>query len=183
MEMVVEGGMEGLTMPGLAKRAGVAVGGLYRYFNGKQELIAGLELHALEQLDAWLDDQGEQRGTEGAIQLVLSIAEFARENPTSYLLLEMGVSSPRRMLDDEVQAQVQAAVDPLIARVADLLDEAAHEGELTTGDSIQRTLALWGLVVGALHARKNDERLKNRAWASHKVLETGVRAMIRGWRV
>lgn len=182
MEMVVEGGMDALTMPGLAKRAGVAVGGLYRYFAGKQELIAGLQLHALGQLDEWLVGQGELVGAKGAAQLVLSIADFANDNPTSYLLLEMGVSDPRRMLDDEVQAKVQAAVDPVIARVADLLDEAAHDGELTRGDSIQRTLALWGLVVGALHGRKNDDRLKNKAWASRKVLEVGVRAMIDGWR-
>lgn len=183
MEMVVEGGIDALTMPGLAKRAGVAVGGIYRYFAGKQELMAGLQLHAIRQLDDWMVEQGEQRGAEGAAHLVISVADFAVENPTSYLLLEMGVSSPRRILDDEAQAQVQTAVDPLIARVADLLDEAAHEGELRSGDAIQRTHALWGLVVGCLHNRKNDARMKNRAWQSRTVLECGVRGMINGWRV
>lgn len=181
MEMVVEGGLDGLTMPRLARRAGVAVGGIYRYFTGKEELIAGLQLHALHQLDGWLVDQGSQEGTEGVVQLVLSVADFCDANPTSYLLLELGVSDPRRVLDDEQASVVRKAVEPVLARVADLLDAAAHEGVLLPGDSIQRTHALWGLIVGALHGRKQDDRMRNPAWRTRPVLECGVRAMVRGW--
>ena len=43
LEIILDGGLETLSMHTLAKRQGVTVGALYRYFRSKQELLAVLE--------------------------------------------------------------------------------------------------------------------------------------------
>ena len=47
LDVVLDHGLEGLSMHEVARRLGVTVGALYRYFDSKQTLVASLEVHCL----------------------------------------------------------------------------------------------------------------------------------------
>ncbi|MCB9678699.1 MAG: TetR/AcrR family transcriptional regulator [Alphaproteobacteria bacterium] len=182
MQMIVESGFDGLTMPGLAERADVAVGGLYRYFASKQELLAALQVHSISQLGVWIDERRTSSGLEGVRETALAVESFGREHSTSFALLELAISDPRRILDDEQAAQVQDAVMPILLGVAQRIGQAEANGEITPGNPMRRTMALWGTVFGCLHFRKRDSRIPDPELHSGPVLRDAVEALLRGWR-
>jgi len=181
MEIIVEAGFDGLTMPGLAERADVAVGGLYRYFAGKQELIAALQAHSVAQLGEWIDSHRSATGLAGVRQTVGAVESFSREHSTSFSLLELAISDPRRILDEDRAARVEAAIVPVLAGVARCLEQAEAAGEIGAGHAMRRTLAIWGAVFGCLHFRKRDERMADPQLHSDAVLHEAIEALIAGW--
>lgn len=50
LELVEQEGLDGMTMPGLAKALGVAVGGLYRTFPSKERILVELQARAVDRL-------------------------------------------------------------------------------------------------------------------------------------
>ena len=54
LDIVVRDGLTALTMPRLARELGVAVGGLYRYFEGKDRLVAALAFVGIQRFQAGL---------------------------------------------------------------------------------------------------------------------------------
>ena len=76
MQLVLEDGLDGLTIARLAKEVDAAVGAIYRYFDGKEAVIVELQLLAVqrlvEQLQARLEQVESQLGerTNGAASAV-----------------------------------------------------------------------------------------------------------------
>ena len=180
MDLIVEEGFDGLTMPKLAVRVGVAVGGLYRYFPSKTDLLVALQVRAVEQLGDWFEGASASPGREGVEQIVLSVESFSRNHRTSFALLELAVSDPRRLLSLTQVEEVERALQPVLARVGRRLEEAVVRGELRSGDTIQRTYVLWGLAFGCLHLRKRDGALPEPLHAA-QLLQEGLRATLDGW--
>ncbi len=182
MDMIVEGGFEGLTMPGLAERADVAVGGLYRYFAGKQDLIAALQVRSVNQLGEWITEHRESSGLQGVLETSAAVESFSDAHNTSFALLELAVSDPRRILTDEQALQVQEAILPILLGVAACIQQAIDDGDFVPGNPMQRTMALWGVVFGCLHFRKRDSRIPDPELHSKPVLGVAVRALVEGWK-
>ena len=182
MDMIVEGGFEGLTMPGLAERADVAVGGLYRYFSGKQDLIAALQVRSVNQLGEWIAEHRTASGVQGVIETAQAVESFSRVHGTSFALMELAVSDPRRILTDEQALQVQDAILPILLGVAACIQQAIQDREIADGNAMQRTMALWGVVFGCLHFRKRDDRIPDPQLHSKPVLDSAVRALVEGWK-
>lgn len=174
-DLVVERGLEGLTMPALARRAGVAVGGLYRYFDDKEHLIAELQIGAVRQLAEHLD------GTTDIPSVARGVVAFGATHPTPLLLLQVAVSDPRQLLRDDLALRVAGEVEPILAHVDGLFADAVQRGELTDAPARPRTLALWALVLGVLALRKQDRLEPAPERGSSAVLEEGLRALMRGW--
>jgi AcrR family transcriptional regulator len=181
MQMIVDSGFDGLTMPGLAERADVAVGGLYRYFASKQDLLAALQVHSITQLGEWIDEHRSAAGLDGLRETAQAVHSFGREHSTSFALLELAVSDPRRILDDEQAMRVQEAILPILLGVAQRFHEAEEAGQVSAGHAMRRTMALWGVVFGCLHFRKRDGRISDTELHSGRVLDEAVEALLRGW--
>ncbi|WP_405777039.1 TetR/AcrR family transcriptional regulator [Streptomyces sp. NBC_00859] len=56
-ELVSSAGLEEMTITGVAERAGVSVGSIYRRFEGKEQLISALTERMLEQREEYLAEQ------------------------------------------------------------------------------------------------------------------------------
>lgn len=179
--LVLENGLDGLTMPGLARRAGVAVGGLYRYFENKQHLMAALQIEALREMHAWMRAHCGGNGLSGLRSMVTCVSAFSQAHPTSFTLLDIAVSDPRQILDDDLAEAVGEAVEPILQGVDRCLESAVRNGELTAGETRQRTLILWSLVFGCLHHRKTDRRKRDPNLHAEAVLNAGLDALLRGW--
>ena len=179
-ELLVEGGFEHLTMPRLAARAGVAVGGLYRYFEGKQALYIALQVRALEHLHAYLTARVHDDPVEHVRAYVLGMADYLADHPVRFNLLDVAISDPTiRLPDDQAEVTI-VAVRPLFEELDARLARCTAAGRLTDGNVRDRTLALWGTVFGTLHSRK-FARFDLGGAHSRALLELAVTALLRGW--
>jgi AcrR family transcriptional regulator len=89
--VVADRGLDGTTTPAIAEAAGVSVGSLYQYFDGKDALITALLEKLVSDLARLLDRQAEASASlplrdmvHAAIQLTLA---FMRSNEGLYLEL------------------------------------------------------------------------------------------------
>lgn len=162
MAIAVSEGLDQLTMPHLARSLDVAVGGLYRYFAGKEVLIGALQVRAVGVFADVLDG-AQQRAVDGPLhRLVVTVQawrSFAQTHPAMHHLIDAGLSDPRRLLSDDQARVVQATLDPVLDAVAVCLSDAVAESLLSPGDVRVRTYILWAGVHGLDHFRKRDDRL------------------------
>lgn len=56
-ELVTSAGLEEMTIPGVAERAGVSVGSIYRRFEGREQLINALSERVLERREEYVAEQ------------------------------------------------------------------------------------------------------------------------------
>lgn len=175
-------------MAAVAAEADVAVGGIYRYFASKQALLAALQVRAVHAfggvLDRALADCAEADDTVQGVQHRIVAAagawlDFAEHHPEAYALLDSSLSDPQVNLDDESALAVDAALQPVLARVEALLHRGVEVGLLTPGDAPMRARVVWAFVHGAAHFRKR-ERLGHPA--ARDISEAGLRAILAGWK-
>ncbi|MCA9491624.1 MAG: TetR family transcriptional regulator [Myxococcales bacterium] len=182
MRLVADDGIDALTMPRLADAADAAVGGLYRYFSGKDALIAGLQVRAGEAFVAFLDERWDAQAAP--LARVRSVVEawpaFARAEPQKHALLDASLSDPRALLGADDAAAVAQAIAPALERCAVALREAEEQGALAPGDAELRTHALWAAVHGAGHFAKRDRLVPERLRAS-EVRRELVETLLAGW--
>ncbi len=192
MELVLEQGLDGLTIARLAKEVDAAVGAIYRYFDGKEAVIVELQLLAVqrlvEQLQARLEEvegtlaelPAPERSVARIVAAFSTWPAFARTQPALYVLVDRSVSDPRRILTDEQANKVEMAIAPILLTCGRLLQEAVEASALTEGDPNLRTHALWAAFHGVAHFAKRDGRGTLRIQSAairRELLDT----LLRGW--
>lgn len=167
-------------MAAVADQADVAVGGLYRYFDGKEALLAALQVRAVATFGSVLSDA--LVGQTDALERVRAAGQawftFADQHPEEFELLDRSLSDPRPNLDDDQAKAVDEALQPVLGQVAAELDAAVHAGVLSPASAAVRAHVLWAVVHGAAHFRKRD-RLGG--VTARQVLHEGVTALLKGW--
>ncbi len=175
-----EEGVGALTMARVARRAGVAVGGIYRYFPSKEALLAALQVRAVGAFDARL--AAAMARADGPVSALRAAGRawfaFAASDPERFRLLDASLSDPSPNLPDDHARQVDEALAPVLGRVRHALDSAVREGSLAPGDAALRTHALWAAVHGAAHLRK---RARLGAPPAEQVRDLAVDALLRAW--
>ncbi len=127
-EMLDEGGYEGLTMRGLAQRAGVAQGTLYNLYGSKDDLI----FEAVDDLLAGLAEHIRNRAPSPGIDAILVHSEMSAQSIRSQpayaeamTRIVMGIQQDSPMVDVVFARFVPALLENLTA--------ADREGELEQG--------------------------------------------------
>ena len=173
-------GPAGLTMAAVADEAGVAVGGLYRYFAGKDAILSALQVRAVHAFSQVLRKAiaTTDAPLDGVRAAAAAWPAFAESEPELFALLDRSLSDPQPNLDDEAAAAVDGAVTQVLGQVTTLLEDAEQRGQLTAGDAQLRTHAVWAAVHGAAHFRKR-QRLGGPS--ADEVLHTAVDGLLAGW--
>ncbi|MFA5180995.1 MAG: TetR/AcrR family transcriptional regulator [Syntrophales bacterium] len=96
MELLAENGFHGVPMSMIAARANVAVGTIYLYFAGKDELITELFKELENKIAATLREGFPTAGPirERFLYLTGKILRFLIENPLSFRYIEQFMNSP-----------------------------------------------------------------------------------------
>jgi len=187
--VVAEEGVEALTMHRLAAEIGVAVGGLYRYFESKEALVVVLQHRAVCGLHAAIEEalRKEIRGTDPklvALKRVVAVARVwrrqASEVPERHRFIDAYLSDPRTLLTAEQNDEVEASLAPLVEGVAGALNAARKAGALAEGDALLRMHVLWAALHGIDHFEKRDARAPARLRTEALFKET-LRALLSGW--
>lgn len=169
MGLVVQDGMEGLTIARLAARMNASVGAVYRYFPSKEALLVGLQEMAIADFHDFMQARiaaASSRlasSSENALALARVMVAFgaylehAERSPRAHRLVDAFLSFPEAILsDDEARSVGERLLAPILGAFADLLGEAVAAGALEPGDDAQRTRLAWAYVHGLDHFRKLD---------------------------
>ena len=150
--IVAESGLEGLTMPALAKRLGVSAASLYKHFSSKQELLAVLAFRVVEELDrvlrAAIADREAAGSWETLAVLTGAYAELYVQAPTTAILMDAFIINPRELLTDRLWAPTWELMERWWSKMEALVQELglSREAAVRTG------WLVWTTTQGALSA-------------------------------
>lgn len=135
--LIVEQGLEKVSLRAVAKAVDYSPAALYQYFDNKDDLLAELARRAATELQAAMLSAAEGH-PRPLVALAESYVHFARTHTQDFLLLFTRVTSSRRSLE-------QTAGGPyavLLGAMADALPGADHRR------IEERTYGLWALTHG-----------------------------------
>ncbi|MCA9514041.1 MAG: TetR/AcrR family transcriptional regulator [Myxococcales bacterium] len=192
MSIVVQDGFEALTIANLARKVGVAVGAMYRYFDGKDALVAALQQEAITDLGNHLAERTEAHAVALAKQppkvqalarVVMSFVAYlddARSASRRHRLVDAFLSSPSYTLSEGAAREVEAVLEPIFESVEARFDDAVAAGALTPGDAAVRTFVGWAAIHGLDHFRKRDRIVDERRRVS-ALVPAAFGALLLGW--
>lgn len=189
LQIILELGLEGLSMHVLAKRQGVTVGALYRYFESKQLLIAELELQCLDAVCKSLDDvyagqadmvKGPHWGLHRLWGIVSAYHQNLKTVPAYARLISGILASPHAVVEEPFRVQAVRKMFEVLAVPARLIEQLQAEGQLTHGDATQRALTLWLTVHGVIQLEKM-ESISNGLIRVEELLRAGLTDHYLGW--
>jgi|GEM_PF-500672 len=193
MGLVVQDGMEGLTIARLAARMDASVGAVYRYFPSKEALLVGLQELAIADFHGFMQRRLSElaprlasasphaRGLARIMIAFGSYIEHAESSPRPHRLVDAFLSFPEAVLSDaEARSIGERLLSPILGAFAGLLGEAVASGTIDAGDDHQRTQLAWAYVHGLDHFRKLD-RINPAALHLRSLLPLARAGLLRGF--
>lgn len=153
-DLAAERGFDGLTMDGVAKRAGVAKASVYRRFPGKVDLIVAV-CHAAAPLQEHAPDTGTLRGD--LLELMGSLSDTISKSEVGAILPAMVAEA---VVNEEVREALRAFSSGRRSRMAEVLDRAAERGDLSA--DVDRELLVDQLVGAIIYRRLFSTRPTDR---------------------
>ena len=197
MKIVVNKGLDALTIARLARSLDAAVGAIYRYFPSKAALLVALQIQAIElfhedmrgasdRISAQLIERGHdpETSSSGALCRIFMVLNTyisdAERAPDRHRLIDQLMSTPVPLLNEAELEVVGRSLGPILGFVSELLDKASAIGALSAGDSAQRTHVLWASLHGLDHFRKRD-RFEPPNLQVKALTEATATALLLGW--
>ena len=162
IRIVLNGGLEALTMQALAREMGAAVGTAYTYFASKSALVAELQVLAIGRLtttfnDAaprWQAEMGRLDAKGKADAGLTLLVEFAVRVPKALLrddffLQQLLLTDGGRSIMAEEQATVWEPADSWMKMIDERLSEAVDAGVLDKANKAQRASKFAATLNGA----------------------------------
>ena len=165
LQIIVERGLEGLSMHVLAKRQGVTVGALYRYFESKQLLMAELEFQCLHDICVKLEGvyttqtPGDSASHDGLLRLweiVSAYRSMLKDTPAYARLISGILAAPNAVVAESFRAEAVGQMFKVLDVPARIIEQLQTSNVLTNGNSRQRALTLWLTVQGIIQLEKME---------------------------
>ena len=194
MRLMASEGYEVFTIARLAKELDYAVGALYRYFKGKDAILAALQVRVVDQIELDLtdvagrvDEAAEATSWDAQTRALAHVLaglgvyeSLSVRRPTDHRLLTLSLGDPRELLTSElVDAGVLPPLKKVLGVVAKRIDEAVSTGALVEGDSSARVVILWGSTQGLMQLRKL-ERVDS-SLSSRGLTDLLLCSLLKGW--
>lgn len=186
LELVAEGGFDGLSMSRLAEAVGFTPGALYRYIQSKDALLSRIMEAALADVGASLDSAvallpAGASPLARVFALALAYRSFAHEKPHQFGLLAMAMAEPRVLLrEPEHAAVVVGQMVSALGLLSQALEASAAAGCLQKGDVAERTVCLFALLQGVLQLHK-QARYARSILDLDRLAVSGVSTLLIGW--
>jgi AcrR family transcriptional regulator len=155
--MVVESGVESLTMLKLATALDLTPGALYRYFRNKAEIISALEAQVLRELSERMSTEmaalrlpGDP--AEAAIYRLWASAYFylrqRREHPAHAGLISLLLADPKHHVSVSDLPAVSVEFIGIFTQLINQFRDASECQALAAGDAQRRALVFWSSLQG-----------------------------------
>ena len=153
--LMLEEGVEGLSIREVARRTGFSPASLYTYFASKEEIIVALTEESFRELNEYMSRVPDDLpADERLIQLGLAYMEFAEDNPADMACV----------VDSSMASELPPGLDPSLGRAAahklsETLRDGVAAGVFRGGDEAavaETAFGLWALVHGMAVLRDAD---------------------------
>ena len=142
--MIAEGGVESVTMRGLAQRVGVSRTAPYRHFADKASLLTAVAEDGFKRLHQQMSNAANgENALQNFFQMGQAYIYFAVKNPTYYRLM-FGPEGFQRA-DDET---LTAVADEAYMILQNTIELCQQEGYIKAGDPCLFGYATWAMVHG-----------------------------------
>ncbi len=152
--VMLESGADGITMREVARRADFSPAALYKYYSGRDALLAALTRESFLMLKACIDEVPRSLPPDRRlVALAMAYLRFADENPADLLCI---LDSTTRPLPPAVDLSVGLAA---VQALRETLAEGMQRGvlrELTPRQLATTAYGLWALVHGLTTLRGVD---------------------------
>lgn len=180
LDLFIEQGFSATKLDDIARRAGLAKGTLYRYFDTKQELFRAV-VHDTVAGGLPIFGHAAAPGTsfEQIVPVLLQQAAENVEESRAPAMLRM-VLAESRTFPDLATIWQEEVVSPMLATISGFIEEAQESGEVSPGDPRLMALTmigpmLAGIIFGQVFWTSDTEKLDLRALAV-----TAANASLRG---
>lgn len=190
MQLLADGGLEGLTIHRLADELGYVPGALYRYFPSKDAIVAALQQRTVEKLHTRFraaqtiplpkDLDEHTRALARLVGAARFYLELPRHAPEEFRLVGLLLGDPRPLIADEEARRVARAFAAFLSDVGVLFEHAANAGALAGGDAADRTLVLWSSLHGLCQIDKLA-RFDAARFDTRRLGDNAVSALLIGW--
>jgi AcrR family transcriptional regulator len=157
--ILLDEGLEAVTVHRIARELDLTVGALYRYFPSKQAMLTALGedivrgfTSSLSQIADLYETSVQDSQTLSPLTplLVISSAflELAESSPARYRMVDLMLVDPRSMVPEEDRMMVLQTLFELLARVERLLEQSSTRNLISAGNARERTIVLWSALLG-----------------------------------
>lgn len=196
MTIIIDNGFDALTIARLARELGVAVGGIYRYFSSKDDLLLALQRRALDALvddlkddlkmaESYLSDTSERLQSQhsAVIFMILvssaTILSDALRYPERHNLIQAATTHLKTSLKDALM--LERSFQPLLGELRFLIDSGMRRGALNRADTLQRAYLLWAALNGLDAMRARDRVTTSESLTFKPLCNHMVRSLLMGW--
>jgi AcrR family transcriptional regulator len=147
-ELYLEDGLDGFSMRKLAKQVGVTAPALYRHFESREHVLAGILREAHREFTGQLYRALEARTPlERFFQAAEGYLDFALKHPRWYYLLFI---APEQLGMEQLPDDIEAMGCAIHQFWVDRVRECQDAGILKAGDPVQTSLTMWAHAHGLL---------------------------------
>lgn len=161
LELIQEHGFHGTPMSLVAKRAGVAAGTIYHYFESKDKLICAVFSYIMENAQEAMqqNDQEDMSYKHRFFNLWVNLYRFYSHNPNVLVFFEQFVNSPfNEKLRDANQDKIRQYLNRFMARgVADGFLRSVNPEVLST--LVLGNVITTAKIMRLRHVQINEQEL------------------------
>ncbi len=157
-------GLEAVTVHRIARELDLTVGALYRYFPSKQAMLTGLGEDIVRGFTSALTQLAElyaAQNPDAPLQTITEVfvvgyafLDMAERSPARYRMVDLMLVDPRTMVREEDRMTVLQTLFELLGRVEDRLEQAAQNNIISKGPFRERTIGLWSSLLGISSMQK-----------------------------
>lgn len=194
LDLAVAGGLDNLTLHGLAAEMGRSVAALYRYYPSKEAVVRELQrlvathigvlgADTAARVNVWAREEGLNEA-ETALAHVIGKGQtyelFAVASPAEFGLVTHYMGNPANVLPEQDVRMVFDVTRGNLQHLASRIEAAQKAGAISPGDARERTLMLWGALQGTIQLLKITRR--GAAWGAADALpDATLKTMLTGW--
>ena len=192
MRIVIEEGPRGLAMRQLATDLELSPGAVYRYFDGKDAIIAALGHRTLGRYGESMDEREsatrvaaralppETAALFGVLSRAWSYWQLSVADPGAWRLVNMFLVDKQQLITGDAHDRFMAAVAAQVGRVGSLIDNAVAAGSIDPGAGLPRALAMVGTLNGHLQFLKMADR-SSAPFDPGQILRLALSTLLIGW--
>ena len=175
--LVIEGGMDSLTLDAIASECGITVQTIYNRVGGRAAILIAIAERALEDNRQYMDAAYARSGSAYERMLAVSegYARFAAEKPYAFRLMANPPQEPQAL------ERITQLVQKHNSQLMQVIKDGIKAGEIRTDiDPFQTATAIWAAANGllSLNWRADGNAMTQGQFAD--ILQTGIKVVMDG---
>lgn len=178
-DLLVEGGVDAITVDAVAERADVALQTVYNRVGRRPEVLVAIAERAVEDNRRYMDAAFAVEGTplDRFTAVVAAYVRFAQERPHHFELLSNPPNEPGAL------QPIAAKIAGQMAKLADVLASGMADGSFTSSmDPANAAVALWAMMDGVLSLRWRADRTVTDPQRLHDIIAISQSLVVDGLR-